>query len=219
MAAIFPSVDNANEDGLLAIGGSLDVDTLITAYKNGIFPWPVEDGYPMTWFAPDPRGIIDIKDFKISKSLTKFLKNTTYKVTFNYDFEQIITRCSVIKRKHESGTWIYQDIINAYTELFNQGLAYTVAVFENDKIIGGLYGVCIGEIISGESMFHKKDNASKMALVYLIQKLREKNIKFIDTQMVTPIIESFGGKNIHRSEFMKRIEQLDSGRSREELFN
>jgi leucyl/phenylalanyl-tRNA--protein transferase len=218
MAAIFPSVDNANEDGLLAVGGSLDSETLITAYKNGIFPWPVEDGYPMTWFAPNPRGIIDLEEFKVSKSLTKFLKNTNYKVVFNYDFEQVITRCSVIKRKHETGTWIYQDIINAYTELFNQGLAYTVAVFQDEKIIGGLYGVCIGEIISGESMFHKKDNASKVALVYLIQKLKEKNIKFIDTQMVTPVIESFGGKSIERTEFMQRIKQLDTSRSREDIF-
>jgi leucyl/phenylalanyl-tRNA--protein transferase len=219
MTAIFPPLENANEDGLLAMGGNLDSDTLITAYKNGIFPWPVEDGYPMTWFAPDPRGIIDFNDFKISKSLKKFLKNSNYKIVFNYDFEQVITRCSVIKRKHESGTWIYQDIINAYTELFNQGLAYSVAVFEDDIIIGGLYGVCIGEIISGESMFHKKDNASKVALFYLIEKLKEKGIKFIDTQMVTPVIESFGGKVIERDEFMKRINKLDSLRSRESIFN
>ena len=218
MGAVFPSVDNANEDGLLAVGGSLDSETLITAYKNGIFPWPVEDGYPMTWFAPNPRGIIDLEEFKVSKSLTKFLKNTNYKVVFNYDFEQVITRCSVIKRKHETGTWIYQDIINAYTELFNKGLAYTVAVFQDEQIIGGLYGVCIGEVISGESMFHKKDNASKVALVYLIQKLKEKNIKFIDTQMVTPVIESFGGKSIERTEFMRRIEQLDTSRSRDDIF-
>lgn len=219
MPVVFPPVDSASEDGLLAVGGNLDIETLTTAYKSGVFPWPVEEGYPTTWFAPDPRGIIDLKDYKISKSLKKFLNKTDYKVMFNHDFEQIITRCSVIKRKHETGTWIYQDIIDAYTKMFDQGLAYCVSVYEADKIIGGLYGVCIGELITGESMFHKKDNASKVALVYLLDKLQAKNIPFIDTQMVTSVIESFGGKNIPRSDFMKRLERLNTNLSRSNIFD
>ncbi len=219
MPVIFPPVESANEDGLLAVGGNLDTETLVTAYTNGIFPWPVEDGYPMTWFSPDPRGIIDLSEFKVSKSLQKFLRNTNYTVKFNYDFEQIITRCSVISRKHESGTWIYQNIIDAYTKLFNNGLAYSVAVFDKEELVGGLYGVCIGELISGESMFHKKSNASKVALVHLIQKLKTSSIEFIDTQMVTPIIESFGGKQVDRADFIKKINRLDKSVTRESIFN
>lgn len=219
MAVQFPPVESASEDGLLAIGGNLDIETIITAYKQGIFPWPVEDGYPMTWFSPDPRGIIDLHEFKISKSLKKFLNKSTFDVRFNHDFLSVITRCSVIKRKHESGTWIYQNIIDAYHELFKNNLAYCVSVYNNqDKIVGGLYGVCIGEIISGESMFHTESNASKLALVSLIERLKLKGIQFIDTQMVTSVIKSFGGKTIPRSEFIKRIERLDINRPRNDIF-
>lgn len=218
MGVKFPPVDSASEDGLLAIGGSLDIDTLITAYKSGIFPWPVEDGYPMTWFSPNPRGIIQLDEFKISKSLNKFMNKSPYEVRFNEDFLSIITRCSVIKRKHESGTWIYQNIIDGYLELFNNKFAYCVAVYLDNKIVGGLYGICIGEIISGESMFHSENNASKVALVALIEKLKKSNIPFIDTQMVTPIIENFGGKKIARSDFITRLGQLDHNRPRNEIF-
>lgn len=219
MGIIFPPVDEANEDGLLAIGGNLDVPTLKAAYTHGIFPWPVNPNYPLTWFAPDPRGIIVLNEFKINRSVKKFLNKTAYTVKFNHDFSEIITQCSQASRKHEKGTWIYPSIIKGYTELFQEQFAYCVGVYEGEQLIGGLYGVCFGEIISGESMFHQKTNASKVALVALIEKLNRSSIPFLDTQMVTPVIASFGGKNITRQEFMQRLKALNPQRTRSDIFD
>jgi leucyl/phenylalanyl-tRNA--protein transferase len=219
MAIVFPPVHQAAPDGLLAIGGELNIETLNAAYKSGVFPWPIEPDYPMTWFAPNPRGVIDLDDFKISKSLQKFLKKTNFTFKFNVDFEQIIEQCRKVPRKHESGTWIHPQIITAYCELFKNEQAYCVGTYLDDKLVGGLYGVCIGEIISGESMFHLSPNASKFALYNLILKLKSKGISFIDTQMVTEVIAAFGGKNISRTEFMQRLGHLNSKIPRENLFN
>ena len=219
MAVVFPPVHQAAEDGLLAIGGDLSVETLNVAYTSGIFPWPVQPDYPMTWFAPNPRGILDFNDFKVNKTFQKFLKKTNFHVKFNEDFSTIIQYCSQTIRKHEVGTWIHPSIIQGYTDLFKAGQAYCVGTYEGDRLVGGLYGVCIGEIISGESMFHVKANASKFALYHLVTKLSSNGISFIDTQMVTEVIASFGGKNISRTEFMQRLLHLDSKKSREALFN
>ena len=218
MAIVFPPVHQADLDGLLAIGGDLSVETLKTAYKSGIFPWPARPDYPMIWFAPNPRGILDFKDLKVNKTFKKFLKKTTYRISFNQDFEKIILECAKTFRKNEVGTWIHTSIIDSYTELFNKQLAYCVGTYEDDKLVGGLYGVCIGEIISGESMFHKKPNASKFALYNLVKRLEKNGINFIDTQMVTDVIASFGGKSISRTEFMQRLSHLNTKLSRDELF-
>ena len=219
MPVKFPPVEEASEDGLLAIGGDLNSDILIEAYSNGIFPWPVRPDYPMTWFSPDPRGVIDFSDFKIGKTLTKFLKKSPFIVKFNYDFPAVIQKCSETIRKHEVGTWIHPSIIKGYTDLFNKELAYCVGVYEDGELVGGLYGVCIGEMISGESMFHTKTNASKVALVSLINLLKSKGLNFIDTQMVTPVIAGFGGKNIPRKEFILKLKNLDKNRKRYEIFS
>lgn len=218
MPVKFPPVEEASEDGLLAIGGELDQETLLEAYKHGVFPWPVRPDYPMTWFSPNPRGIIDFENFKVGRTLAKFLKKNPYSIKFNHDFDKVIQNCSQTTRKHEVGTWIHPIIIKGYSNLFQQKLAYCVSVYDEEELVGGLYGVCIGEIISGESMFHTKSNASKVALVGLINKLKTNGIKFIDTQMVTPVIESFGGENIPRQDFIKRINRLDLNRTRDEIF-
>jgi len=218
MAVKFPEVTEASEEGLLALGGTLDVETIVTAYLNGIFPWPIDENHPITWFAPDPRGLLMFDDFRVSKSLKKFLSKCPYEVRFNSDFEQVIKHCSNTKRKNEKGTWIFDNIINAYIEMYNQGYAYCVAVYHQEKLIGGLYGVCIGELITGESMFHLETNASKVALNALIQKLMSKKIKWIDTQMVTPVIESFGGKEVPREDYMKLLPLIDLTPTREDLF-
>lgn len=219
MPVKFPPVAEASEDGLLAIGGDLSIETLKEAYSHGIFPWPVRADYPMTWFSPDPRGIIELSEFKVGRTLTRFLKKSPYKVKFNTDFEKVISLCSKTTRKHETGTWIHKSIIEGYTKLFQEKLAYCVSVYLEGELVGGLYGVCMGEIISGESMFHTETNASKVALVALVEKLKIKNIEFIDTQMVTPIIASFGGKNIDRSDFINKLRRLDKNRTRDDLFN
>ncbi len=218
MKSIFPDVEMASEDGLLAVGGHLDIQTLTDAYSRGIFPWPVEEGYPLTWFAPDPRGMIKVENCKFSKSLLKFIKKMDYEVKFNTDFRRVITECAMTKRKHEYGTWIYENIIEGYSNLFDVGKAYCVSVYHEGHLVGGLYGACFGEIISGESMFYKKDNASKVALYYLLKAVERAKIPFVDTQMVTPIVESFGGELVDRKIYMKLLHSLNKEVSRDSIF-
>lgn len=219
MPVVFPPLHTATPEGLLAVGGDLSVETLLVAYKQGIFPWPISSDSPLTWFSPDPRGILNIEKFHISKSFQRFLKKSPYTINFNQNFPGVIEQCALTKRKHEKGTWISEEIIEGYTNLFDAGYAYCVEVYEEDMLVGGLYGTCIGEIISGESMFHHADNASKVALCSLVEILKRKNIKWLDTQMVTPIVESFGGEQIPRVQFVTMLQKLNPDfPNREELF-
>ena len=215
---VFPSVESADEDGLLAIGGDLEVDTLITAYQHGIFPWPVSLDLPLAWFSPNPRGILFAEKIHVSKSFSKFLKKNTFKVTFNQAFSEVIKLCAISSRKNQSSTWITSDIINGYEKLFKAELAYSVEVWNDDNLIAGLYGVCMGNFVSGESMFTKEDNASKLALYSLMVRLKEKKVTWLDTQMVTSVVEGFGGMYISRPEFLQMISKKDWTRKRSEIF-
>ena len=215
---VFPSVESADEDGLLAIGGDLEIDTLITAYQHGIFPWPVSLDLPLAWFSPNPRGILFAEKIHVSKSFSKFLKKTTFKVTFNQAFSQVIKLCALSARKNQSSTWITSDIIDGYEKLFKAELAYSVEVWNADNLIAGLYGVCMGNFVSGESMFTKEDNASKLALYSLMVRLKEKKVTWLDTQMVTSVVEGFGGMYISRPEFLQMISKKDWTRKRSEIF-
>jgi leucyl/phenylalanyl-tRNA--protein transferase len=215
---VFPPVENATADGLVAVGGDLEVDTLITAYHHGIFPWPVSLDFPLAWFSPDPRGILELDELHLSKSFTKFLKKNPYQVTFNQAFEEVIGLCARTFRKDQPSTWITPDIIHGYEKLFKQELAYSVEVWEDKELVAGLYGVCMGDFVSGESMFTKEDNASKYALYSLILKLKEKGIHWLDTQMVTPVVEGFGGKYISRPEFLEMLSKKDWTRKRSDIF-
>ena len=220
MPDYFPPVDKATEDGLLAVGGDLDIETLTEAYLHGIFPWPVEENYPLTWFSPNPRGVILKEDIHFPKSFLKALKKMTFSYKFNSDFSEVITQCAQAKRKNELGTWIIDDISSGYTSLFNAGKAYCISVYNEDsELIGGLYGVCFGKLISGESMFYKESGASKFALYQLLNTVKKSDIPFIDTQMVTPTIELFGGKNIEREDFIEMIKSLDTDIPRDQLFS
>lgn len=220
MPIAFPPIESATKEGLLAIGGNIDVETLRAAYTQGIFPWPISDDAPMTWFSPDPRGILEIKDFHVSRSFKRFINKTNLEVKFNTNFEGVIRACANMVRKHESDTWISEEIIKGYIKLYKKKNAYSVEVYDGAKLVGGLYGVCFGEMISGESMFHIKTNASKMALYALIKVLTQNNITWLDTQMVSPLLESLGGKNIERLEFKKRLLALNnSSPSRKEVFS
>ena len=220
MSADFPPVHLANSEGLLAIGGEANAQTLTQAYLKGIFPWPVSEDFPLTWFAPDPRGVLELDNFRLPRSLKKFLNKKTYSIKFNRDFQEIIQRCAKIKRKHEEGTWINQEIIDGYIQMFSEQKAYCVGAYdEKEELVGGLYGVCLGEIISGESMFYQQPNASKAALAALVSKLQSKGIPFLDTQMVTPVIASMGGEEVARKEFMKMLGHLNSTRPRSEIFD
>ena len=215
---VFPSVESADEDGLLAIGGDLEVDTLITAYQHGIFPWPVSLDLPLAWFSPNPRGILFAEKIHISKSFSKFLKKNTFKVTFNQAFSEVIKLCAISSRKNQSSTWITSDIINGYEKLFKAELAYSVEVWNDDNLVAGLYGVCMGNFVSGESMFTKEDDASKLALYSLMVRLKEKKVTWLDTQMVTSVVEGFGGMYISRPEFLQMISKKDWTRKRSEIF-
>ncbi len=204
----FPSVDSADENGLLALGGDLEIDSLVMAYQQGIFPWPINDRYPLAWFSPDPRGIVEFRDLHLPRTLKKSIKRQPWKVTFNQDFKKIITNCAKTKnrnKKEAQGTWITKDIINAYTDFHEAGFAYSVEVWLEDKIVGGLYGVQIGNLISGESMFHDITDASKIALVSLMHVLKENKVHWLDTQMVTSVVHDLGGSEIPRSQFIHKL--------------
>ena len=202
----FPSVDQADEHGLLALGGDLELESLLLAYSRGIFPWPISDEYPLAWFSPDPRGILIFDKLHLSKSLKKFLKKNPYEIRFNTNFEAVIMNCAQIARVENQGTWITNDIINGYMNLHKNGFAYSVETYLEDELVGGVYGVCINRFYSGESMFHKADNASKVALIALLYQLKQKDIGWLDTQMVTPVVESLGGVEIPRETFLKMLE-------------
>lgn len=205
----FPPVESADESGLVAVGGDLEIPSLVLAYRRGIFPWPISRDYPLAWFSPDPRGILEIKDLNISSSLKKAIKKDLFDVKFNLKFIDVIEACASLEnRKHETDTWITPDIIQGYINFHNSGHAYSVEAYNKDtgELAGGLYGVMVGGHVSGESMFYKETNASKIALVTLLKRLEEFGIEFLDTQMVTPVVEALGGKEIPRNEFLKKIE-------------
>ncbi|PIK16166.1 leucyl/phenylalanyl-tRNA--protein transferase [Halobacteriovorax sp. JY17] len=209
----FPPIEQADENGLLAIGGDLEVKSLLKAYQGGIFPWPISEDFPLAWFAPDPRGIIDLKNFHLPKSFKKFLSRTKMTVEFNSNFESVIMNCAMAKRKEQAGTWITDQIIDGYINLHHAGYAYSVETYlykdGRKRMVGGLYGTCIGNFFSGESMYHIEDNASKLALYTLIEKLKTMGITWLDTQMVTPVVQSMGGSEISRNEFMERLSKTD----------
>lgn len=215
---VFPPVEAATEDGLVAVGGDLEVDTLIEAYRQGIFPWPVSLDFPLAWFSPDPRGILKIEELHVPRSFNKFLKKNKFQITFNQAFGEVIRQCARTYRKGQPSTWITPDIIRGYEKLFQQNLAYSVEVWDEDQLMAGLYGVAMGDFISGESMFTKVNDASKLALYTLLMRLKDKGISWLDTQMVTSVVEGFGGKYVSRSEFLEMLKEKNWNRPRSEIF-
>jgi leucyl/phenylalanyl-tRNA--protein transferase len=203
----FPDPRNAMAEGILAVGGKLDIGTLHTAYSKGIFPWP-QEGLPMLWFSPERRGILEFKDFHVPESLRRFRRrNPQIEFTFNKDFIQVIEECSRQPRPGQDGTWILPAMKNAYLDFFNAGFALSVEVREDNVLIGGIYGVLVEGVFSGESMFYKKTNASKLALWRLVDYLADKGHQWIDVQMVTPVIGAMGGKYVDREVFLHMLEQ------------
>lgn len=206
----FPSIETSDESGLVAVGGDMEIDSLKLAYRRGIFPWPISEDYPLAWFSPDPRGVIDFKDLKISSSLKKAIARNKIEVRFNTRFLEVIEACSSLEnRKDQDATWITAEIVQAYISFHNAGYAYSAEAYnvETGLLVGGVYGVIVGGYASGESMFYRESNASKIALVKLLQKLNEHGIDWLDTQMVTPVVSALGGKEISRHDFIKRIEK------------
>ncbi|HEX9600008.1 MAG TPA: leucyl/phenylalanyl-tRNA--protein transferase [Mariniflexile sp.] len=198
----FPDVTEASLDGLLAVGGDLSEARLLQAYKQGIFPW-FNEGEPILWWSPNPRFVLFPEKLKVSKSMKQVLKNKGYAVTVNKDFRAVITACSKAKRDGQTGTWITNDMIEAYVRLHNLGYAKSVEVWDNDVLIGGLYGIDLNNgMFCGESMFAKISNASKVALITFIQNT---NYKLIDCQVYTSHLESLGAEDIPRNLFLEYL--------------
>ena len=198
----FPPVSNANLDGILAIGGDLSPERLLLAYKSGIFPWFEEDE-PIIWWSPNPRMVLFLEELVVSKSMRNILNRNIFKVTFNQNFREVISNCQKIKRNGQNGTWITNDMIEAYCKLNEIGIAKSVEVWQNDELVGGLYGIDLGHIFCGESMFSKVSNASKVAFITLVNQLKEKNYKLLDCQVYNEHLESLGCREIDRTDFME----------------
>ncbi|MDT7828534.1 leucyl/phenylalanyl-tRNA--protein transferase [Pricia sp. S334] len=197
----FPSVENANSEGLLAVGGDLSPERLMLAYKNGIFPW-FDSESPIMWWSPDPRMVLFPHQIKISKSMWKVLKNGRFRLTRNTCFEAVIERCSRIKRTGQKGTWITPGMREAYIELHRKGHAKSYEVWEGNRLVGGLYGIDLGHVFCGESMFSEVSNASKFAFIKLAQELESQNYALIDCQVYTRHLASLGAEEISRKEFV-----------------
>lgn len=206
----FPHPSNANEDGLLAIGGDLSTDRLLLAYSHGIFPW-YDDDSTIMWWALNPRMILYPKNFKIPKSLKQLLKKTKFEIKFDTNFEAVINNCKQIKRAEQDGTWITNDMKQAYIKLHYEGYAHSVETYYNSKLVGGLYGISIGGVFFGESMFQIMNNASKIAFVALTNKIFSWNFDFIDAQQETPLLKSFGADlitfDVYYSQLQKSIKK------------
>ncbi|WP_417876510.1 leucyl/phenylalanyl-tRNA--protein transferase [Winogradskyella sediminis] len=202
----FPDVSEASAEGLLAIGGDLTPERLLYAYSKGIFPW-FQDEEPILWWSPDPRFVLFPEDLKVSKSMRQVLQKGNFKVTINKAFKDVIASCAAIKRNDQDGTWITENMINAYYKLHQLGFAKSVEVWENDELVGGLYGIEINNsVFCGESMFTKVSNASKVGFITFVQNT---NYTLIDCQLHTNHLESLGAKNISRSAFLNYFKPDD----------
>lgn len=197
----FPPLETANEFGIIAVGGDLSVERLLLAYKSGIFPWFSEDD-PIIWYSLDPRMVLFLDEFKISKSLKQLLKKGEFKVTYNQAFEKVIEQCKTIQRPNQDSTWITDEMKKAYIDFHKAGYAKSVEVWKDDLLVGGLYGIDLGTVFCGESMFSSASNASKIALVFLVDKLKKEKYHLIDCQMYTDYLASFGAREIPRLEFV-----------------
>lgn len=199
----FPPVEDALPDGLLAVGGDLSIERLLLAYRSGIFPW-YDDDMPL-WWSPDPRFVLFPEKLKVSKSMKQLLKRNAFDFTVNKAFEQVIRNCQQTSRSGQDGTWINEDIITSYTELHRMGYAHSAEVWQDDELVGGLYGIRMGNMFFGESMFSRQSNASKYAFIKYIQQLQNEGVQLIDCQVYTEHLESLGAEMIPRSEFMNLL--------------
>lgn len=200
----FPSVENANSEGLLAVGGDLSSERLLLAYQSGIFPWFNDDSLIM-WWSPKMRMILYPEEVKISKSMQKVIRSNQFRLTKNKRFKKVIEHCSAVPRNDQEGTWITDEMKKAYLELHQKGFAKSYEVWEGNNLVGGLYGIDLGHIFCGESMFSLKPNASKFAFIKLAEELQEQHYKLIDCQLYTDHLASLGAREIPRSLFISRL--------------
>jgi leucyl/phenylalanyl-tRNA--protein transferase len=197
----FPSPLRASAEGLVAIGGDLSVERLLLAYRSGIFPWTDK---PVTWWSPDPRAIFELEQFHVSHSLAKIIRKGVFHITIDRAFSDVMNGCAASVPGRRT-TWITREFLKAYTQLHEQGHAHSLECWQNDKLVGGIYGVAIGGFFAGESMFHRVSNASKIALYFLIEHLRQRHFTLFDIQMLTSITESLGAIQIPRVHYLQRL--------------
>ena len=203
---LFPPVHLAEPDGLLAIGGDLSSERLLLAYRNGIFPW--YEGEHILWWCPDPRFVLFPDELKVSKSIKPLLNSNAFEFTTNKAFSLVIHNCKETKRPGQEGTWITDEVEKAYCKFHELGYAHSAEVWKNSELVGGLYGIKLGKVFFGESMFSKVSNASRFAFTKYVQQLKEEGIELIDCQVYTGYLESFGARMIDRKEFIKLLQQL-----------
>lgn len=198
----FPPVEEASHEGILAVGGDLSSERLLLAYNNGIFPWFEEDE-PILWWSPADRMVVDPANYKASKSMRNIINRNLFHVTFNTNFEEVILNCQNSKRNGQQGTWITNEMLDAYVNLHHLGYAKSVEVWQNNTLVGGLYGVDLGHVFCGESMFSKVSNASKVGFIKLVEYLKENKYRLLDCQVHNEHLEKLGAFEISRESFMR----------------
>jgi|TARA_B110000091_G_C13799225_1_gene469352 leucyl/phenylalanyl-tRNA--protein transferase len=202
----FPNPNEGDDQGLLAIGGELSSEWLLSSYKKGIFPW-YNNSDPILWWSPNPRMVLIPSEFKISKSFRNTLNKHKFRISMNEDFESVLSNCALIKRQGQTDTWLTNEMQQAYVEMHKLGWAHSVEVWEKEKLVGGLYGIAFGKIFFGESMFSLVSNSSKLALHYLCEKLLSNNFELLDCQVYTSHLLSLGAKTVPRKSFLSTLEK------------
>jgi leucyl/phenylalanyl-tRNA--protein transferase len=200
----FPDPREADEHGIVAIGGDLEPASLVLAYRQGIFPWPVE-GLPLLWFSPAERGVLEFADLHLARSLVRERRRTTMRLSIDRAFPRVIRACARVRRRGQRGTWITPQIVRAYTRLHDLGIAHSVEVWQGERLVGGVYGVDVDGAFAAESMFHLEPNASKLALWHLVEHLRDRGLDWLDVQVLSPHLERLGAKEIAREIFLEKL--------------
>jgi leucyl/phenylalanyl-tRNA--protein transferase len=201
----FPPVETADEDGILAIGGDLEPESIVLAYSNGIFPWPLNERL-LAWFAPPQRAVLFLNEFHIGRSLKKALRSSGFSCSIDTAFSEVISHCAeVVNRGEQDSTWITDELRDAYIKLHTLGFAHSFETYLGDTLVGGIYGMQVGNFFAAESSFYRRDNASKAAMITMVEYLRKQGLAWFDCQVLTPFSESFGAREIPRSDFMKLL--------------
>ena len=204
---VFPSPHEAEPNGLLAVGGDLGSARLLLAYSMGIFPW-YSEGQPILWWSPDPRCVLDLSHFHVSRRLRRVLNQERFRVTFDEDFQGVIRGCASVERPDQEGTWITEEMERAYVRLHEAGLAHSAECWLGDRLVGGIYGIALGRGFFGESMFHRETDASKVALARLVDRLAGWDFHFIDAQVTTSHMLSLGAREVPRMAFLRSLEDV-----------
>jgi leucyl/phenylalanyl-tRNA--protein transferase len=201
----FPDPRHATPEGIVAIGGDLRPENVLEAYRRGIFPWPIDEGLPLLWFCPEERAILEFADLHVPRRLAHERRRTSLRFTIDRAFAEVITLCARTPRAGETGTWITAEVIRSYTALHAAGHVHSVEAWEGEQLVGGVYGVDAGGAFAGESMFYLRPNASKLALLFLIEHLSARGLEWMDIQMLTPHMERLGARLISRERFLEKL--------------